>query len=284
MLHPVPGTAGSCTDEHEETDERTPEAAGLLFGLLFKGRHGRHRRRSRFGFGCGFRLCHGLRHGFRSLFNRSGRLSLLLLKLCVMLSISLGKGARHRIRYGLGLGSRSGHRLLHLRLCFLLDWLYGSLGSWLGRFGMFGLPLAPQCGRLLLHALMRTLQDLVARSLARVGVRRHAYQSPGFVQFHSRHVVGKRRLQARADLDTVDAALFISARVRTHEGHQNLIHRGLRITRTIQRGNRPHRHAVAHEEGLIQIVVGRIERKLDRPRGRGLGCRLSHLHRLLRCG
>ena len=30
-----------------------------------------------------------------------------------------------------------------------------------------------------------------------------------FVQFHSRHVVGKRRLQARADFDTVDAALFI---------------------------------------------------------------------------
>ena len=201
-----------------------------------------------------------------------------------MLSVSLGKGARHRIRYGLGLRCRIGHRLLHLRLCFLLDWLYGSLGSWLDRFGMFGLPLAPQCGRLLLHALMRTLQDLAARSLARVGVRRHAYQSPGFVQFHSRHVVGKRRLQARADLDPVDAALFIGARVGTHEGHQNLIHRGLRITRTIQRGNRPHRHAVTHEEGLIQVVVSRIERKLDRTCGGSLDGRLGGLHRLLRCG
>ena len=112
----------------------------------------------------------------------------------IVLGIGLSDRCRQRIGYRLGLGRRC-RQGLRFGLLFSLHVLGRGLRSGFCRFRMFCLPLAPQCRGLLLHSLVRTLQHLLTWCFASIGVGSHTHQSPGFIQFHRRHIVRKRRLK-----------------------------------------------------------------------------------------
>ena len=295
-LHPVPGAARGGGKHDEDAGKPAQEAARSAVLRLFG--HGGHRRHGgvlRGGFGL-FRL---------SLRGLGGCARFGLRRACFA-SIDLG------FVRGFGLRQSRGKRIGRSRGLFFGRSLRFGRGGWCGsscgsggrsrhgggsfgigsgpgsrgRLFLFGLPLTPQRGRGFLHSVLRALKHLPARSFAGVGVGRNAHQGPGFVKAHGRDFVGKRRREGAAHLDAVDAALFIGVRVGAHEGHQDLIHRGLGITRTVERSDRPHRHTFAHDKGLVEVVVGRVERQPDRPGAGGRrACRArSLLHGLFDFG